>query len=150
MKRLLLLLTSLVLILTASPAQAIHFGTVCKIFNGPDGGGGVEARVCVFINKNDFNGDLQAISGAYSTSSHRYVIHGSYVRLVRNGTNVRDTGSWSSVIDPGEQHERATNWYDNPSSGTWWARNRIWVCFVTLPNDPCSAITIWNSQEHSE
>lgn len=150
MKRLLLLLTSLVLILTASPAQAIHYGTVCKIFNGPDGGGGVEARVCTYVNRHDFNHDLQAVTSGSNTSNHRYVLHGSYVRLVKDGMNVRDTGSWVKVIDPGEVYDRMTNWYFNPRSGTWWSRTRVWVCFPTLPNDPCSPITIWNSQEHSE
>ena len=150
MKRLVVLLASVLFVLTASPAQAIHFGTVCKLFNGPDGGGGVEARVCVYINKNDWNGDLQAIGRGNNSSGHRFVWHGSYVRLVRNGENVRDSGSWVYVMDPGETDYRLTNWFDNPSSGTWWARIRTWVCFPTLPNDPCSPVTIWNSQEHGE
>lgn len=144
-KALIVLATFISLVALALPASAIHKGTVCKNFAGPDGPAfGTELDVCLTVNDHDFEDKIQALAIYTNRGDERVAIHVSYTRLIRYSTTIRDTGSFIYTEPGNTAYGFATTWVLNPS-GEYHSRIRMWACWVDRPGDPCGSIVTWNS-----
>lgn len=148
MKKLLVALAATVAVLgLAVPAQAIHKGTICKVFKGPDGDvKGAHLSACISVDDHDFEDQIRAILVATNGGNESVTLHVSYLKLIRYSTDIRTTGSFVYTLPAGfgAAHAFATTWVNSPS-GEYHSRIRMWVCWPERAGDPCGSIVTWNS-----
>lgn len=139
----LVLALGLILVL-ATPADAIHKGRVCKTFPSADGAGGAHLTACLVVNDHDFQDQIQAMIVLTNSGSQDVRVHVSYLRLIKGSTTIRDTGPFQITVPDHQAVEPAGGWVVNPN-GTFHSRIRMWPEWIEQPGDPTGSILAWNS-----